>query len=82
MSKKLEAAEAKYKKEVHSRDELKKKVDELQERLQQADYKVALAHSELLMALQVESGLKDFEELKQIIMKARPHGQSDGGQNV
>ncbi|CYU35661.1 hypothetical protein HO639_06980 [Streptococcus suis] len=82
MSKKLEAAEAKYKKEEHSRDELKKKVDELQERLQQADYKVALAYSELLMALQVESGLKDFEELKQVIMKARPYSQSDGGQDV
>lgn len=82
MSRKLEAAEARYKKEVHSRDELKKKVDELQERLQQADYKVAVAHSELLMALQIESGLKDFEELKQVIMKARPQSQSDGGQNV
>ncbi|HEL1622023.1 TPA: hypothetical protein TXL34_001693 [Streptococcus suis] len=57
-------------------------MDELQERLQQADYKVALAHSELLMALQVESGLKDFEELKQVIMKARPYSQSDGGQDV
>ncbi|HEL1731071.1 TPA: hypothetical protein TXT61_000046 [Streptococcus suis] len=82
MSKKLEAAEAKYKKEVHSRDELKKKANDLQERLQQADYKVAVAYSELLMALQVESGLKNFEELKQVIMKARPYSQSDGGQDV
>ncbi|MFM0788403.1 hypothetical protein P7J41_05520 [Streptococcus suis] len=79
MSKKLEQAEAKYQKELKNLEELQNKLKDLQDKVEQASYKVAMAHSEVLMALQVESGLGTYEEMKRVVLGARPSASQENG---